>query len=135
MLETQYRMHPLIRQWPSEAFYHGRLVDGPSAVVRVPPRCLPRPVVYCEVAGQDEKAQGGKSRANPAEVAAAVGAVEALRGEVEAEQIAVVTPYRGQARGPPPRPPPRFAARPTRPPRPRKGARGAQRCVCVCIHI
>ncbi|CAK0876544.1 unnamed protein product, partial [Prorocentrum cordatum] len=31
-LRVQYRMHPLIRQWPSEAFYRGTLVDGESVV-------------------------------------------------------------------------------------------------------
>lgn len=28
MLRVQYRMHPLIRQWPSEEFYSGNLEDG-----------------------------------------------------------------------------------------------------------
>ncbi|CAE7767550.1 NAM7, partial [Symbiodinium necroappetens] len=28
MLQVQYRMHPLIREWPSSQFYDGRLQDG-----------------------------------------------------------------------------------------------------------
>lgn len=30
MLRTQYRMHPLIREWPSKQFYGGGLLDGLS---------------------------------------------------------------------------------------------------------
>lgn len=28
MLTIQYRMHPLIRQFPSDKFYHGAITDG-----------------------------------------------------------------------------------------------------------
>ena len=34
MLKIQYRMHPLIRQWPSEQFYHGQLQDGENVQQR-----------------------------------------------------------------------------------------------------
>jgi senataxin len=34
MLDVQYRMHPLIREFPSNHFYDGRLVDGPNIGTR-----------------------------------------------------------------------------------------------------
>ena len=30
MLTTQFRMHPEIRRFPSEAFYENKLQDGPG---------------------------------------------------------------------------------------------------------
>lgn len=41
MLTTQYRMHPLIAEWPSKAFYGGRLVSGVSVKERIPPPGIP----------------------------------------------------------------------------------------------
>ena len=55
-------MHPLLRQWPSERFYRGQLIDAAEAAARAPPAALPRPLVYCEVAGAEERALGGASR-------------------------------------------------------------------------
>ena len=34
MLEVQYRMYPTIREFPSNAFYEGRIRDGPSVMTR-----------------------------------------------------------------------------------------------------
>ena len=97
LLATQYRMHPLIRAWPSSYFYGGRLVDAPEAVARVPPAALPAPVLFCDIAaGRDEAAPGGASKLNRAEVAAAVSAVRRLRCELPATSICVLAPYRGQ---------------------------------------
>ena len=43
MLCTQFRMHPLIRMWPSRAFYSNRLEDGVAADQRPPPDGFPWP--------------------------------------------------------------------------------------------
>ena len=37
MLTVQHRMHPLIHRFPSDQFYDGHLVGGPSALGCVPP--------------------------------------------------------------------------------------------------
>ena len=34
MLTIQYRMHPLIREFPSNAFYEGRIEDGKNVITR-----------------------------------------------------------------------------------------------------
>ena len=36
MLDTQYRMHPLISEYPSELFYQGKLRDGLNVLQRAP---------------------------------------------------------------------------------------------------
>jgi hypothetical protein len=38
MLNTQYRMHPMIAAWPSRQFYGGNLFSGVSADLRLPAR-------------------------------------------------------------------------------------------------
>jgi len=47
MLNTQYRMHPMIAAWPSHQFYGGNLFSGVSADMRPPARGFtwPRPDV------------------------------------------------------------------------------------------
>ena len=97
LLRTQYRMHPLIRAWPSSYFYAGRLEDAPEAKARAPVAALPSPVLFCDVAeGRDEKAPVGSSMLNRAEVAAAVSVVQRLRSELPAASLCVLAPYRGQ---------------------------------------
>lgn len=42
LLDTQYRMHPLIAEFPSDTFYNGRLKSGVTAEERPLPKvCLP----------------------------------------------------------------------------------------------
>ncbi len=38
LLDTQYRMHPLIAEWPSAAFYHGKIKSGIAAADRPLPK-------------------------------------------------------------------------------------------------
>lgn len=47
MLNTQYRMHPMIAAWPSHQFYDGNLLSGISADMRHPARGFswPQPAV------------------------------------------------------------------------------------------
>lgn len=37
MLDTQYRMHPTISEFPALRFYNGNLLDGENVKVRVGP--------------------------------------------------------------------------------------------------
>ena len=41
LLTIQYRMHPLLRRFPSDAFYSGQLTDGVDASQRQPPEAFP----------------------------------------------------------------------------------------------
>jgi hypothetical protein len=103
MLDTQYRMHPCIAQFPSDLFYGGLLKNGVSAPERRPLQgfAWPReefPVAYVPVYGVEM--DDGVSKYNEAEAAAACDAVAALMagGQCSVSDIAVVTPYAAQAR-------------------------------------
>lgn len=41
LLDTQYRMHPFIAEWPSAAFYGGKLKSGITAADRPIPQVPP----------------------------------------------------------------------------------------------
>ncbi len=41
LLDTQYRMHPFIAEWPSAAFYGGKLKSGITAADRPIPQVFP----------------------------------------------------------------------------------------------
>ena len=103
MLDTQYRMHPCIAQFPSDLFYGGLLQNGVSAPERrpLPGFSWPReefPVAFVPVYGVEM--DDGVSKYNEAEAAAACDAVAALMsgGHCSVSDIAVVTPYAAQAR-------------------------------------
>mmetsp|Transcript_46408 Transcript_46408/g.148216 ORF Transcript_46408/g.148216 Transcript_46408/m.148216 type:complete len:720 (-) Transcript_46408:19-2178(-) len=48
MLKVQYRMHPLIRQWPSDTFYGGSLQDGPQCTTDRHFTAFPKPVTFID---------------------------------------------------------------------------------------
>ena len=71
LLDTQYRMHPAISEFPRGNFYDGRLVDGIGAADRPPLDGFAwpdpnRPV--CLVAGKGGERKDGDSFQNPKEV-------------------------------------------------------------------
>lgn len=103
MLDTQYRMHPAISQFPSDLFYGGLLQNGVSAPERRPlagfPWPVPEfPVAFMPIYGQE--LDDGVSKYNVEEAQAAVQAVQMLLqgGQCTASDIAVVTPYAAQAK-------------------------------------
>ena len=105
LLETQYRMHPVIREWPSERFYDGRLEDGIDAADRPAPAGFiwpnwDAPVAYVPVEGEEDASGDGASKENRAEAALAVHIVDMLLagGDITPVDIGVVTPYSGQVR-------------------------------------
>lgn len=104
-LRRQYRMHPAICDFPSGAFYNGRLIsvgsarttlldialdaDDPLGVILAPEH----PVVFVDVPSQREAP--GKTSAAQAEVVRRL--VLALRhGGVAAAEIGAIAPYRAQ---------------------------------------
>jgi hypothetical protein len=105
MLTTQYRMHPAIREWPSERFYGGRLEDGVSAEERMAPAGFvwpnwDAPVAFVPVEGSEDSSPDGASKQNMDEAGLAVRIVDMLLsgGDLTPSDIGVVTPYSGQVR-------------------------------------
>lgn len=106
-LDVTYRLNDALTKWPSENFYHGDLVSAPAAAERrlacASPAQEPewlreaisseRPLVWLRHEKDDCRT------VNSAEANAAADILRALyRGGVRQEDIAVVTPYRKQAR-------------------------------------
>ncbi|KAL7717469.1 Splicing endonuclease positive effector sen1 [Entamoeba marina] len=99
MLTIQYRMHPLIREFPSLQFYNNALLDGRDDSV------LPcsvhkgfTPVVFYDVRGGLEE-RVGSTLVNDVEVQVVVGVLESLFGKytkATSWEIGIVTPYRQQ---------------------------------------
>ena len=103
LLDTQYRMHPAISQFPCDLFYAGRLKDGVSARDRPAPRGFrwPRPewpVAMIPVAHGRESTDGS-SKENRAEAMEAVRVVDGLlAGGLRPSEVGLITPYAAQVR-------------------------------------
>ena len=58
LLTIQYRMHPLLRRFPSDAFYSGQLTDGVDASQRQPPEAFPAARTVVDADSEAEHASG-----------------------------------------------------------------------------
>jgi senataxin len=104
LLDTQYRMHPEISQFPSTTFYDGRLLDGPDmAKLRVKPwhgTALLSPYRFFDVKGQHQAAPKGHSLINLAEIEVALRLYHRLTTDFVAfdfkSKIGIITPYKSQ---------------------------------------
>lgn len=102
MLDTQYRMHPVIGELVGGLFYGGRLQHGDVAHTDTLAAAEPfpgRPLVVVDTAGSGrcERPGGSHSRYNDQH---ALIAVDLARRAVEAgaDSVAIITPYAEQAR-------------------------------------
>jgi len=102
LLDTQYRMHPAISEFPTDLFYSGKLQDGISARDRPSPKGFPWPkpnfpVAFVPVQGYES---GSSSKSNMAEVRAVGQVVMGLLSarDLRPEEVGVVTPYADQVR-------------------------------------
>lgn len=108
MLTTQYRMHPEIREFPSEHFYEGRLQDGPQDRSRdwhsIP---IFSPFVFFDLASSSQS--GRRSLANPEEARFIAKLLDLLRDSFPPSEdpiladernwskaVGVITPYQEQ---------------------------------------
>jgi DNA replication ATP-dependent helicase Dna2 len=90
LLDTQYRMHPLIMSVSNRLFYDGRLRTGVSQDDRLPPDGAPVLMIPVESEGSD--------RTNPKEAETVERLVRRYLREygVSAESIGIVSPFRAQ---------------------------------------
>lgn len=104
-LETQYRMHPEISEFPSKAFYEGRLKNGVTANDRIfeadKDLLMQKdiPIVFYNVKNSIEQfSSSGKSFLNVAEASTLGEIISKFKKSVPAiqpEQIAIITFYNG----------------------------------------
>ena len=104
LLDTQYRMHPAIAEFPARTFYEQKLKNGVSEEERRVPQgfCWPkagRPLAFVEMAN-DAKETGGRSKSNKKEVIVAKCIITGLlkAGDLKSDDIGVVTPYKAQVK-------------------------------------
>ena len=105
LLDTQYRMHPAISDFPNRSFYEGRLVDGIDAADRPNPAGLlwndwEIPIAFLPVNGDEILSADGASKENPSEAGWAARILESLleAGDLNKSDIGIITPYAGQVR-------------------------------------
>ena len=106
LLDTQYRMHPEISHFPSNAFYEAKLLDGPGmAKLRTRPWHQSKilgPYRFFDVQGTQQSAPRGHSLINIAEIDVALKLYERLitdcKGYDFKGKIGIITPYKSQLR-------------------------------------
>ena len=107
MLDTQYRMHEWISKFPAAQFYGGMLRDSSSVASLVPPvgydwplaaDGAQLPVEFVPVTGKEQDSMDGTSKTNRQEADAIMECLDGLlqAGEIGANDVGVVTPYKGQ---------------------------------------
>ena len=108
MLTIQYRMHPLIRRFPSDMFYEGRITDGENTITRkLDPQIqalngVIRRSVFFDLRRSREVSQS-QSRMNPDEIRFTLSLVRFIAMSIDkgrsfhkslAGKIAIVAPYK-----------------------------------------
>eukprot|EP00929_Paragymnodinium_shiwhaense_P030148 TRINITY_DN17131_c0_g1_i1.p1 TRINITY_DN17131_c0_g1~~TRINITY_DN17131_c0_g1_i1.p1 ORF type:complete len:378 (-),score=68.80 TRINITY_DN17131_c0_g1_i1:12-1145(-) len=103
-LDIQYRMHPAIAEFSSWAFYDGQLKSGVTPAMRKPPRGFDWPDEDSGVAfidsSQSWESGWDESKSNDYEVEVVRALVEGFTaaGELDYEEIGVVSPYKAQVK-------------------------------------
>ena len=109
-LQVQYRMHPILSEFPSNMFYEGSLQNGVTELDRqlrhmsgyagkdeFPWPNKSKPMFFWSVAGMEEISASGTSYLNRTEASYVEKIVtHLLKMGVDASQIGVITPYDGQ---------------------------------------
>ena len=105
LLDTQYRMHPGISDFPNRSFYDGQLVDGIAAAERPNPAGLlwndwEVPIAFLPLKGDEILSSDGASKENPSEAGWVARILESLleAGDLNQSDIGIITPYAGQVR-------------------------------------
>ena len=105
LLDTQYRMHPSISEFPNSHFYDGELIDGIGNSERPTPSGLlwpdwEIPVCFIPIQGDEMSAPDGTSKENPTEASWIIKILSDFveGGELDISDIGIITPYAGQVR-------------------------------------
>ncbi|KAL4853029.1 putative helicase MAGATAMA 3 [Chlorella vulgaris] len=104
MLDTQYRMHPTIREFPSNNFYGGGLKDGPRVAEDTQRdwHSSPafQPLVFLDVKGTESVPEGSSSLVNEREAEVVLQMYRELRHRHpqlgKQPSVAVISPYKAQ---------------------------------------
>ena len=103
-LESQYRMHPKLLEFPSANFYDGRLKSAITSLDRTLPfikafPCLDKnPLIFIDCFGKEKRI--GTSYKNQTEINVIKDVIdELLKCNIPATDIAILTPYIGQVYG------------------------------------
>ena len=95
LLETQYRMHPQISQFPRNQYYEGRLLDAQEVLDRSVNQIV-EPYLLIDVGGQEERDE--TSCFNFVEARVVCTEIEKILDVLPHAEIGVVTPYKAQKR-------------------------------------
>ena len=102
-LQVQYRMHPSLSAFPSNAFYDGSLQNGVSDIERTRPEIdfkwpdPSNPMFFLIHYGNEEVSPSGTSFLNRSEAVTVERAVTMfMKAGVLPQSIGVITPYEGQ---------------------------------------
>ena len=107
LLDTQYRMDPLILEWPNRQFYHGDLQNGPNVLrYRAEDGPFRGLLPYCFLDVPGTAVQARSSWHNHDEALCVVALFELLKRRLAAEsgpagvpgRTGVITPYQAQKR-------------------------------------
>eukprot|EP00928_Gymnodinium_smaydae_P020797 TRINITY_DN18040_c0_g3_i1.p1 TRINITY_DN18040_c0_g3~~TRINITY_DN18040_c0_g3_i1.p1 ORF type:complete len:724 (+),score=90.03 TRINITY_DN18040_c0_g3_i1:90-2261(+) len=117
MLTVQYRMHPMIRKWPSSQFYNDELQDGPECISNRAFNAFPKPVTYVDTSfsvgerlleatparmpytlklQNAESQYSDGSKYNLHEVQLVVWALDVVLQTLKPEDIGIISPYTAQ---------------------------------------
>ena len=101
LLEIQYRMHPMISEFPSNNFYEGKLKTVPNIKRPIntefswPKRS--NPLFFCHINGMEEIPPTGVSFLNREEAQFVIKMIDNLKkAGVKQTEIGIITPYNGQ---------------------------------------
>jgi superfamily I DNA and/or RNA helicase len=110
LLDTQYRMHAALMQFPNESMYEGQLIAAPEVATRVLSELAgvcedplrPGPLVFLDTAGQgfsERRSEDQPSTSNPGQAErVAVEVRRLLRRGLSPSELALIAPYDAQVR-------------------------------------